>query len=73
MPCGCGTLDPEELDARYLAVLARWPSEPAPEWAVEWSMDMLMDAEEELGEANCQVLRMLEVSANAIQGGLERM
>lgn len=64
-------MDMDQEDARYLALWARWPSGVMPEWAVHWSAGMC--DEEGLGEDDLLILRGLEASAEAVQGGLERI
>lgn len=72
MSCGGWQLDEDELDARYLAILARWPSGDTPEWALSWAADMPSD-EKDLGESDCRIFHELEASATALEQGLLRL
>jgi hypothetical protein len=69
--CGGWQLDEDEMDARYLVILARWPSGDPPEWAVMWSAGT--PDEEDLAESDRQILQELEASAKAIEKGLVQL
>jgi hypothetical protein len=69
--CGGWQLDEDEMDARYLVILARWPSGHEPEWAVMWAVGT--QEEEDLDEGDRQILHELEASAKALEKGLVQL